>query len=108
MLPYFCAVLGPALDTCLRQSTGLLVSDSYLFAASPEEYTIWIFWETTSRYFRIQLRLVRLCSCQFREVLANFTHFLREGGSRILKSPFALGNLDFIVSLLYLTVCVSL
>ena len=23
-------------------------SDSYLFAASPEEYTIWIFWEMTS------------------------------------------------------------
>ena len=72
--------------------------------------TIWIFWEMTSRYFRIQLRLVRqcTCSCQFTEVLANFTHFLREGGSRIQKSPFALGHLDIIVNLLYLAVCVSL
>ena len=114
MLPYslhclvrngymYCVSYGSGLTLFLRP----LVSDSYLFALSPEEYTIWIFWEMTSRYFRIQLRLVRqcTCSCQFTEVLANFTPFLREGGSRMQKSPFALGNLDIIVSLLYLTVC---
>ena len=31
----------------------LLVSDSHLFVASPKEFTIWIFWETTSRIISV-------------------------------------------------------
>ena len=66
MLPYslHCLVRSGYMY-CVSYGSGLalfprpLVSDSYLFAVSPEEYTIWIFWEMTSRYFRIQLRLVR-------------------------------------------------
>ena len=58
MLPYslhclvrsgymYCVSCGSVLTLFLWP----LVSDSYLFAASPEEYTIWSFWEMTSGIF---------------------------------------------------------
>ena len=74
MLPYslhclvrsgymYCVSYGSVLTLFLRH----LVSDSYLFAASPEEYTIWSFWEMTSGIFPYGALFgstVDTCRCQ--------------------------------------------